>query len=137
MDPVHHRAADAVILSGVRQLSGDAVAVHHHDAVGDGDHFGEVAGDQQDRGAVVRQLSQQLVQVGLGLDVDPDHYPRDAEEVSLILRLADQDFDNSLSQQEYIDMCKAAKNALDYKNFMDRDESLAVDWAVGRERLGM
>ena len=65
-------AAHRAVVAGVGELAGDAIAVHHDDPVGQRDHLGHVAGDQQDRRALVGQLAQQLVQIGLGLDVDAD-----------------------------------------------------------------
>jgi len=56
----------------VGDLSNQSKAVHDQDAVGERDHFRHVARDEENRGALAGDLADELMQVGLGLDVDAD-----------------------------------------------------------------
>ena len=42
MDEAHDRGADPLVVAVILDQAADTVVVHHRDAVGDIDHFGEV-----------------------------------------------------------------------------------------------
>ena len=52
------------------KLAGDAAFAHHHDAVAHAQDLRQLRGDHHDRLALVGERAQQLVDLGLGADVD-------------------------------------------------------------------
>ena len=71
--PARRPAARAMIsvLGGARgQLAGDAAVAHHEDAVAHADQLGQLGRDHQDRHAVAREPAHEVVDAGLGADVD-------------------------------------------------------------------
>src|SRR5881296_720749 len=53
-----------------RQLAGDAALAHHEDAVAQAQHLGQLRRDHDDGLALRGQRVEQLVDLGLGADVD-------------------------------------------------------------------
>ena len=83
VDAAHDRLAGRLVAVVVRHLADDAEAVHDQDAVGERDHLRHVAGDEDDRDAAGGDLADQLVEVGLGLDVDADRRLVDDQDVGI------------------------------------------------------
>src|SRR5277367_4385044 len=83
MDAAHDRLAGRLVTMIVYHLADQSEAVHDEDAVGEGDHFGHVAGDEENRGALAGDLPDEFVQVGLRLDVDADRRLVDDEDLGL------------------------------------------------------
>src|SRR5277367_1915053 len=83
MDAAHDRLAGRLVTMVVYHLADQSEAVHDEDAVGEGDHFGHVAGDEENRGALAGDLPDEFVQVGLRLDVDADRRLVDDEDLGL------------------------------------------------------
>ena len=55
----------------VGEHTAHAALAHHDDAVAHRQHLGEVGGDHDDGDAVAGEVVDQLVDIGLGADVDP------------------------------------------------------------------
>ena len=83
MDAAHDRPAGRLVMMVVGDLSDQSKAVHDQDAVGERDHFRHVAGDEKNGGALAGDLADELMQVGLGLDVDADRRLVDDEDLGL------------------------------------------------------
>jgi hypothetical protein len=68
--PFHDQVQDLRFVDMPRSaLVHDAALLHHADAVGETEHFGYLAGDQQDTDVRVGQSAHQRVQLGAGTDV--------------------------------------------------------------------
>src|SRR5271165_451794 len=83
MNAPHDRPAGRLVMMVVGDLSDQSKAVHNQDAVGERDHFRHVAGDEKNGGALAGDLADELMQVGLGLDVDADRRLVDDEDLGL------------------------------------------------------
>src|ERR1700678_1229362 len=83
MDTAHYRLAGRLVAMIVGDLADQSKAVHDEDAVGERDHFGHIAGDEKNGCALAGDLADELVEVGLRLDVDADRRLVDDEDLRL------------------------------------------------------
>src|SRR5271165_3386294 len=83
VNAAHDRFAGRLVVMVVGDLSDQSKAVHNQDAVGERDHFRHVAGDEKNGGALAGDVADELMQVGLGLDVDADRRLVDDEDLGL------------------------------------------------------
>ncbi|MNE78094.1 hypothetical protein D3C80_1744670 [compost metagenome] len=70
MDQAHDTLAHIGIDAIVFDHAFNPIAVHDNNAVGQCHHLRHVTGNDENGGAAVCKLAQQIVQIGLGLDVD-------------------------------------------------------------------
>ena len=72
MNEAHDLLAHPLEVAVILNFTFDFIIIHHQNAVGDVDHFGHIRGDQQNRRALIRQFMDEVMQIGLGFDIDAD-----------------------------------------------------------------